>query len=65
MCNGESGRASQGGAVVVLKPANTPEGPVIQRELSLRLSDDSSNGTTTALLSGQDWQSSGGHIVIQ
>lgn len=53
MCNGETGRAAQGGAIVILKPAAfppTPARPSLHRELSLRLADDASSGGTTALL---------------
>ncbi|KAI6890203.1 hypothetical protein KC325_g263 [Hortaea werneckii] len=53
MCNGETGRAAQGGAIVILKPAAfppTPARPSLHRELSLRLADDASSGGTTAVL---------------
>ncbi|RMY44031.1 hypothetical protein D0864_15707 [Hortaea werneckii] len=53
MCNGETGRAAQGGAIVILKPAPlqpTPARPSLHRELSLRLADDASSGRTLALL---------------
>ncbi|KAI7131543.1 hypothetical protein KC352_g31174, partial [Hortaea werneckii] len=53
MCNGETGRAAQGGAIVILKPAAlspTLARPWLHRELSLRLADDASNGRTMAML---------------
>ncbi|RMY72583.1 hypothetical protein D0863_04431 [Hortaea werneckii] len=52
MCNGENGRAAQGGAIVILKPAAlhpTPARPSLHRELSLRFADDASSGRTLAL----------------
>ncbi|RMX85268.1 hypothetical protein D0869_03947 [Hortaea werneckii] len=53
MCNGETGRAAQGGAIVILKPAalqTTPARPSLHREMSLRLAEDASSGRTMALL---------------
>lgn len=53
MCNGETGRAAQGGAIVILKPAafqTTPTRPSLHREMSLRLAEDASSGRTMALL---------------
>ncbi|GAB1730719.1 hypothetical protein NU195Hw_g8156t1 [Hortaea werneckii] len=53
MCNGETGRAAQGGAIVILKPAaldTPPARPSLHRELSLRFADDASSGRTLALL---------------
>ncbi|RMY25513.1 hypothetical protein D0867_00679, partial [Hortaea werneckii] len=52
-CNGETGRAAQGGAIVILKPAalqTTPARPALHREMSLRLAEDASSGRTVALL---------------
>ncbi|RMY58125.1 hypothetical protein D0864_13415 [Hortaea werneckii] len=52
MCNGENGRAAQGGAIVILKPAAlhpAPARPSLHRELSLRFADDASSGRTLAL----------------
>lgn len=53
MCNGETGRAAQGGAIVILKPTafqTTPARPSLHREMSLRLAEDASSGRTMALL---------------
>ncbi|TKA23285.1 hypothetical protein B0A50_07342 [Salinomyces thailandicus] len=66
MCNGESGRGSQGGAIVVLKPALAPNAPPTHKhkDLCLQLADDASTGTTTAQLAGLEGQAGAGHIVI-
>ncbi|RMY41699.1 hypothetical protein D0866_00410 [Hortaea werneckii] len=53
MCNGETGRVAQGGAIVILKPAafqTTPARPSLHREMSLRFAEDASSGRTMALL---------------
>lgn len=70
MCNGEHGRISQGGTIAILKPVSPPPPPntrpttLPQRELSLRLAQDS--GKTIATINGldaSDLQNS--HFIIQ
>lgn len=65
MCNGETGRASNGGTIAILKPSATTSRPPIRRELSLRLATDISNGQTIATFGGLDEGHADSHVVIQ
>nr|POE77520.1 hypothetical protein CFP56_09167 [Quercus suber] len=41
MCNGETGRDSQGGTIAIIMPLSTANRPHLQRQLSLRFAQDS------------------------
>ncbi|WPH02089.1 Hypothetical protein R9X50_00494400 [Acrodontium crateriforme] len=64
MCNGESGRLSQGGTIAVLRaPRTTIVRPSLERELSLRFRQDSSN-VTHASFDGLNADSTGSQVII-
>ena len=68
MCNGDSSRVSNGGTIAILKPSSTTMSnrPVLRRELSLRLENDSLHGQTRATFVGLDGTDlNGSHVVIQ
>lgn len=66
MCNGESGRASQGGTIAFLRPTASTQRPSPRRELSLRLASDNGDGRTTATFQGLDPSTShASHVIIQ
>ena len=65
MCNGHSDRASTGGTIAILKPTPTPGRPPLKRELSFRLNQDASTGTTTAAIDGFDSGKPGDQVIIQ
>lgn len=65
MCNGESGRLSHGGVIVILKPTEVPGSPALKRELSLRLADDASKARTLASLQGLESEAGLPIIIIQ
>jgi len=65
MCNGQSSRQSQGGAIAILKPAIGSTSQSLQQELRVRFEEDLRSGKTTAFLDGAEAATAaGGNIVI-
>lgn len=65
MCCGSSSRVSVGGTIAILKPIALPAKQDSQPEMSVRLAEDQSTGTTAVIVDGLDGNIAENQVIIQ